>query len=79
MHVNIDPQPGQLAIEGRVTMREYYGLYIKYYIDLGSQTVKVIEKNDGVRIYEVGQQVSVIVDPRDVMAYPPDEKNEVTK
>ena len=40
--------------------------------DLGSQTVKVIEKNDGVRIYEVGQQVKVIIDPRDVMAYPPE-------
>ena len=72
MHVNVDPVPGQLALEGTVTSREYYGLYIKYYIDLGSQTVKVIEKNDGVRIYEVGQQVKVIIDPRDVMAYPPE-------
>jgi len=72
MHVNVDPLPGQLALDGTVTSREYYGLYIKYYIDLGSQTVKVIEKNDGVRIYEVGQQVKVIIDPRDVMAYPPE-------
>ena len=72
MHVNVEPRPGQLAVDGTVTSREYYGLYIKYYIDLGSQTVKVIEKNDGVRIYEVGQQVKVIIDPRDVMAYPPD-------
>ena len=72
MHVNVDPRPGQLAVDGTVTSREYYGLYIKYYIDLGSQTVKVIEKNDGVRIYEVGQQVKVIIDPRDVMAYPPE-------
>ncbi len=73
LHVNVAPQPGQLSLEGKVAAREYYGLYIKYYIDLGSQTVKVIEKNDGVRIYEVGQSVSVIIDPRDVMAYPPDE------
>ena len=72
MHVNVEPRPGQLAVDGTVTSREYYGLYIKYYIDLGSQTVKVIEKNDGVRIYEVGQQVKVIIDPRDVIAYPPD-------
>ena len=78
MHVNIDPLPGQISVAGTVTMREYYGLYIKYYIDLGSQTVKVIEKNDGVRIYEVGQAVSVIIDPRDVMAYPPGEADEVT-
>ena len=76
MHVNMEPQPGQISVTGTVITREYYGLYIKYYIDLGCQTVKVIEKNDGVRIYEEGQQVSVVIDPRDVMAYPPGEKKE---
>ncbi len=79
LHVNVEPQPGQVALEGRVTSREYYGLYIKYYIDLGGRTIKVIEKNDGVRIYEEGQTVSVILDPRDVMAYPPGEETEVSK
>ena len=74
MHVNVQAQPGQTVVSGTVTRREYYGLYIKYYIDIGCQTVKVIEKNDGVRIYEEGQQVSVVIDPRDVMAYPPGEK-----
>ena len=34
------------------------------------QTIKVIEKNDGVNIYEAGQTVQVVMDPRDVMAYP---------
>ena len=77
MHVNVEPQPGQVALKGTVTMREYYGLYIKYYIDLGSQTVKVIEKNDGVRIYEEGQEVEVVIDPRDIMSYAPGEKAEV--
>ena len=79
LHVNVDPQPGQLALDGKVTMREYYGLYIKYYIDLGSQTIKVIEKNDGVRIYEEGQNVKVVLDPADVMAYEPGEEDEVAK
>ena len=79
LHVNVEPQPGQAALPGVVTMREYYGLYIKYYIDLGSQTIKVIEKNDGVRIYEEGQQVSVVIDPRDIMAYEPSGEDEVVK
>ncbi len=79
LHVNVDTLPGQVALDGTVTMREYYGLYIKYYIDLGSQTIKVIEKNDGVRIYEEGQKVSVILDPRDVMAYEPGEDLEVAE
>ncbi len=78
LHVNVEPRPGQVALEGRVTMREYYGLYIKYYIDLGCQTVKVIEKNDGVRIYEEGQSVKVILAPRDIMAYAPGDGPEVS-
>ena len=79
LHVNVEPQPGQVVLDGVVTLREYYGLYIKYYIDLGSQTIKVIEKNDGVRIYEEGQSVKVILDPADIMAYEPTQEDEVAK
>ena len=49
--------------------REYYGLYIKYYVRVGDQIIKVIEKNDGVRIYEEGQEVTVVIDPKDIMSY----------
>jgi len=79
LHVNVEPQGGQVALPGVVTMREYYGLFIKYYIALEDQTIKVIEKNDGVRIYEEGQQVSVVIDPRDIMAYEPSGEEEVAK
>ncbi len=79
LHVNVEPQGGQVALPGVVTMREYYGLFIKYYIALEGQTIKVIEKNDGVRIYEEGQQVSVVIDPRDIMAYEPSGEEEVVK
>ena len=70
IHVNVAPEAGEVAFQGKVVRREYYGLYIKYYIDLGFQTVKVIEKNDGVNIYESGQAVEVVVNPADIMAYP---------
>ena len=79
LHVNVALTDGLYALDGTVTMREYYGLYIKYYIDLGSQTIKVIEKNDGVRIYEEGQRVSVVIDPRDIMAYEPSGEDVVEK
>lgn len=74
IHVNQDPKAEDVVFQGTVIKREYYGLYIKYYIDLGSQTIKVIEKNDGVNIYEAGQQVNIIINPRDVMAYPATEE-----
>ncbi len=69
LHVNSEARPGQAALDGVVESREYYGLYIKYYIKAAGQTLKVIEKNDGVRIYEAGQRVSLVIDPKDIMAY----------
>ena len=74
IHVNVPPKAGDVVLEGTVTSREYYGLYIKYYIDLGSQIIKVIEKNDGINIYEPGQRVKAVLNPRDVMAYPPEQE-----
>ena len=71
IHVNTQPKPGDVILEGTVESMEYYGLYIKYAINLGSQTIKVIEKNDGINIYEPGQVVKAVLNPRDVMAYEP--------
>ena len=73
IHVNVDPKAGDVVLSGKVESREYYGLYIKYYIDLGSQTIKVIEKNDGINIYEPGQIVNAVLNPRDIMSYTPGE------
>ena len=77
IHVNVDPKPGDVVLSGQVESREYYGLYIKYYIDLGSQIIKVIEKNDGINIYEAGQTVNIVLNPRDIMSYTPGEDEEV--
>ena len=69
IHVNVPPRPGELELEGVVDSLEYYGLYIKYYITAGGQTLKVIEKNDGVNIYSPKQQVKVLINPAHIMAY----------
>ena len=70
LHVNEPGEKGVLTLPGTVTMREYYGLYIKYYINVGSQVLKIIERNDGVHIYEEGDQVAVSINPADLMSYP---------
>ena len=77
LHVNVHAREGELTLPGVVESREYYGLYIKYYINTGSQVLKVIEKNDGVNIYEAGQKVNIVINPADVMAYPATEEAEV--
>ena len=73
VHVN-DAQhaeAGAVSLSGTVESREYYGLYIKYYINVGSQTLKVIERNDGVHLHDTGDAVTVTVHPDDLMSYAP--------
>ena len=69
LYVNSEARPGQVALDGVIESREYYGLYIKYYIRTAGQILKFIERNDGVRLYEAGQPVSVVIDPKNIMAY----------
>ena len=69
VRVNQSREDGAFQAGGVIESREYYGLYIKYYIRVAGQTVKVIEKNDGINIYESGDSVTVGIHPRDVMSY----------
>ncbi len=69
VRVNADAREGELQLPGVIQSSEYYGLYIKYFITCGGQTLKVIEKNDGINIYQPGEQVTVGIAPRDVMSY----------
>ena len=71
LHVNGSEKPGILTLKGKVVMREYFGLYIKYYIESEHQTLKVMVRNDGINIYEEGQNVTVNINPADLMSYPP--------
>ena len=77
IHVNVQPRDGEIVLDGTVESLEYYGLYIKYYITVCGQTIKVIEKNDGVNIYDAGQKVKAVFNPRDIMAYEPAAEAEV--
>ena len=77
IHVNVQPREGEIALDGTVESLEYYGLYIKYYITVCGQTIEVIEKNDGVNIYDAGQKVKAVFNPRDIMAYEPAAEAEV--
>ena len=69
IRVNRPKDAEELQLPGTIESREYYGLYIKYYIHVGSQVIKAIEKNDGISIYEPGEQVTVGIHPADVMSY----------
>ena len=69
IHVNEEKHEGSAQIPAKVMGREYYGLYIKYMLDVCGQTIKCIEKNDGTKYFEVGQTVTVAISPDDLMIY----------
>ena len=69
LRVNRPKDEGELQMQGTIESREYYGLYIKYYIRVDGQILKAIEKNDGINIYEPGETVTVGIHPADVMSY----------
>ena len=69
VRVNREKEAGEYQAQGVIESREYYGLYIKYYIRTEGQMIKVIEKNDGINIYEVGDTVTVGIHPQDIMSY----------
>lgn len=69
LHVNKPKRDDEILIDGVIENIEYYGLYIKYYIDVGRQILKAIEKNDGINIYAPGEKVTVAMKPTDVMSY----------
>ncbi len=54
---------------GVIESQEYYGLFIKYTIQAAGQTLKAVEKNDGINIYEPGDSVTLQIDPADIMSY----------
>ncbi len=64
------PEESAMKLTGVIESVEYYGLYLKYFIDVNGQRLKAVEKNDGIAIYQPGQQVSVSMHPRDIMSYP---------
>ena len=69
VHVNRTAAECPFLAEGVIESREYYGLYIKYYVRCAGQTIKVIEKNDGISIYEPGEIVTIGLSPDDIMSY----------
>ncbi|MBQ2953606.1 MAG: ABC transporter ATP-binding protein [Clostridia bacterium] len=70
LRVNQPVREDETVFTGRVLSSEYYGLYIKYFVEVDTQVFKVIEKNDGVSIYAAGETVSIGIARADVMSYP---------
>lgn len=69
LHVNEQVYGDMLQVQASVKNYEYYGLYIKYTLDVHGKTIKVIEKNSGKPLYDIGEKVSVSLRTQDIMQY----------
>ena len=69
MHVNGTVTGDSLTAQAVVESYEYYGLYIKYTLDVHGQRIKVIEKNSGKPLYETGETVTLSFNPANIMQY----------
>jgi len=54
---------------GIVKDSEYDGIFTKYNFEVAGQTLKNIEKNDGMIFYEKGSQVDLYINPATVMQF----------
>ncbi|MGN0747755.1 MAG: ABC transporter ATP-binding protein [Aristaeellaceae bacterium] len=69
VRVNQPALEGEKQLQGVVTGYEYYGLYIKYYVQVGDAVIKAVEKNDGEHLYAEGDHVTLGLSRADVMSY----------
>ena len=69
LHINYSTDEDKVTIPAKIVSREYYGLYIKYTIEAAGQTVKAIEKNDGTKSFKTGENVTLSLNPDDLMVY----------
>ena len=69
IRVNTANKDNLYILRGKVKSSEYYGFYIKYYIETPQQTIKVIEKNDGINLYANGSDVVIGIAKEDIMSY----------
>ncbi|MBQ6366160.1 MAG: ABC transporter ATP-binding protein [Oscillospiraceae bacterium] len=68
IHVN-NTSAGQAKFRGKVVGNEYFGLYIKYQLEVEGQILKCIDKNDGRQYLKKDDLVEVSINPDDLMIY----------
>ncbi len=64
-----DPREGCAALNGTVEEIEYDGMLARYFVRVGDQQVKCVEKNDGRSFYSRGQEIRLYVDPDSIMQF----------
>ena len=63
------PAEGYAKLECKVTDHEFSGVFTKYTLDCMGETIKYIDKNDGLRSYKKGDFIHLYINPHDIMQF----------
>lgn len=76
IHINRD-DPNSFTAQAIVEKTDYYGMYIKYYLKIGNDVIKAIEKNHGREVFKVGEQVKISFSTSDILSFTPEKEEKV--
>lgn len=76
IHLN-RTEEGSFTTDAVIEKADYYGMYIKYYLKVGEDTIKAIENNDGANVYNIGDKVKISLKPSDILSFVPEHEEEV--
>lgn len=64
-----EEKAGYVKLTGRVEEAEFSGVLTKYVLECHGQKLKYLEKNDGRRLYQEGEQIDLYINPQDIMQF----------
>ena len=64
-----EEKEGYVKLAGRVEEAEFSGVLTKYVLECHGQTLKYLEKNDGRRLFQEGEQIDLYINPQDIMQF----------
>ncbi len=64
-----DETAGYAKITTKVQEKEFNGILTKYSLEYHGETLKYLEKNDGHKLYQEGEQVDLYIKPSDIMQF----------
>lgn len=58
-----------VSLEGQILDQVFQGSFTKYEVICQGETITVIDKNDGTKTHQVGQSLTLYIDPSDILEY----------
>ena len=65
----LDEDVHSVALKAKVISKEFYGTYSQYKYEILDSTVMNIEKEDGNFQYAKGDEVTLFINPKDILQY----------